>query len=84
MRIATSVCTSRALALSSGRLIEHRVHHGAVAEDQKFDVRVAAERYVGALQDDRRAMIAAHSVKRDVGLIRHGSTLAARVGVPAN
>src|SRR5262249_1433675 len=32
---------------------------------------------ISAWQYDRRAMVAAHSVKRDANLIRHGSLLAA-------
>jgi hypothetical protein len=44
---------------------------------------MAGERNVRTRQYHRRAMVAAHGVKRNANFIRHGSLLAALTSAPA-
>ncbi len=69
--------------LEPRQAVEQRLHHGAVAVEQELDIGMAGERNIGARQDDRGTMVAAHSVKRDASLVRHGSTSAALACAPA-
>ena len=71
------------VGLEPWQAVEHGVDHGAVAVNQKLDVGVPGERNIGPRQNDRGTMVAAHSVKRDASLVRHGSTLAAPAWPPA-
>ncbi len=71
------------VGLEPRQALEQGLHHGAVAEQQEFDIGMAGERNIGARQDDRGTMVAAHGVKRDANLIGHGSTSAALAWTPA-
>jgi len=62
---------------------EYRFDGSAVAEQQIFNVGMTGERNVGARQNDCRAMVAAHGIKRNANLIRHGSLVTALIGAPA-
>ena len=70
--------TSARFGLEPRQLVEQRLDHGAVAEQQELDVGVAGRatpRRRGTTTEG--AMVAAHGVKRDADLIRHGATLTA-------
>ena len=53
MRMATSVWMSLVGGLRRGSLVEQRVHHRAVAEQQEFAIGMAHERQLGARQRPR-------------------------------
>src|SRR6185437_17093492 len=59
-----------------GQPFEQGADHGAVAENDELTVGVPGERNIGARQNDRGSMIAAHAVECDASPVRHGSVSA--------
>ena len=72
MLTATSVWMTRDTAFSAGCAASCGFDQRAVAEQQKFGVGMPVQRNRGAGNDHRGAEVAAHGVKRDSNLFRHG------------